>query len=112
MIRSYMIYDFMRLIVFFDLPTLTKDDRHQYAVFRKYLIKQGYNMIQFSIYSKIFSNADAVNNHLKMIAKNVPKDGSVRAMSVTEKQYAKIVILLGSKTLMEERENMSSLIEL
>jgi CRISPR-associated protein Cas2 len=107
-----MIFDFMRLIVFFDLPTNSKEDRHQYSVFRKYLIRQGYNMLQFSIYSKIFNSVDAVNNHLAALAKNVPKAGSIRAMSVTEKQYAKIVILLGNKTMMEERENMSSLIEL
>ncbi len=107
-----MIYDFMRLILFFDLPVATKKDRHNYAVFRKYLIKQGYKMIQFSIYSKIFSNLDAVNNHIKILKKNLPQDGSIRAMVVTEKQYSRMLILVGSKTFFEEQENMDTLIEL
>lgn len=102
----------MRLIVFFDLPTVTKSDRHAYSVFRKYLIKQGYVMIQFSIYSKLFNNMDAIDNHLKVLRKNLPKDGSVRAMHVTEKQYSKIVILLGNQSNQELSRNMDSVIEL
>ena len=35
-----MIYDFMRLILFFDLPVVSKEDRRIYATFRKYLIKK------------------------------------------------------------------------
>lgn len=107
-----MTYDFMRLIVFFDLPVVSKADRHAYSVFRKYLIKQGYMMLQYSVYSKIFNNADAVDNHLKILKKNVPKDGSIRAMMVTEKQYSRIVILLGGKTINEEMSNVDCVIKL
>ena len=39
----------MRILVFFDLPTKTKKDRHIYSLFRKDLIKRGYFMIQFII---------------------------------------------------------------
>lgn len=102
----------MRLLLFFDLPVETKQDRHVYAVFRKYLIKQGYAMVQYSVYSKIFNNQEAVDNHVKNLRKNVPKDGSVRAMVVTEKQYAKILILVGSKTLSEEVNNVEPVIKL
>ena len=47
-----MIYDFMRLILFFDLPVVSKEDRRIYATFRKYLIKNGYIMMQYSVYYK------------------------------------------------------------
>lgn len=107
-----MIYDFMRIILFFDLPVETKMDRHNYSVFRKYLIKQGYGMLQYSIYTKIFNNIDAVENHLNVLKKNLPKEGQIRAMIVTEKQYSKIKILLGNKTEREEKENIDSIIEL
>lgn len=107
-----MIYNFMRLIVFFDLPVITKADRHAYSLFRKYLIKQGYLMIQYSVYSKIFNNTDAVQNHLKILKKNVPKDGSIRAMIVTEKQYSRMVILLGGITINEEISTVDSVISL
>lgn len=102
----------MRLIVFFDLPTSTKSERHAYSVFRKYLIKQGYVMIQYSVYSKLFNNADAVDNHMKLLRKNIPKDGSIRVMSVTEKQYSKIIILLGTQSDQEMQLNMDSVLEL
>lgn len=102
----------MRLIVFFDLPVITKSDRHAYSVFRKYLIKQGYMMMQYSVYCKIFNNMDAIENHIKNLKKHIPKDGSIRAMSVTEKQYSKIVILLGGKTLNEEITNMDPVIKM
>lgn len=107
-----MIYSFMRLIVFFDLPTSTKSERHAYSVFRKYLIKQGYVMVQYSVYSKLFNNADAVDNHMKLLRKNIPKDGSIRVMSVTEKQYSKIIILLGTQSDQEMQLNMDSVLEL
>ncbi len=102
----------MRLLLFFDLPVATKTDRHNYSVFRKYLIKQGYMMIQYSVYSKLFNNMDAVEQHIKQLKKNLPKDGSIRAMSVTEKQYSKILILLGGVTLSEEQTNMDTVIKL
>lgn len=102
----------MRLIVFFDLPVVTKTDRHAYSVFRKYLIKQGYLMIQYSVYSKLFNNMEAVENHIKTLKKNLPKSGSIRAMTVTEKQYSKILILLGGVSLEEESMNMDTVIVL
>lgn len=69
-------------------------------------------MIQYSVYSKLFNNMDAVENHLKHLKKNLPRDGSIRALTVTEKQYSKILILLGGLTLNEEQANMDSVIKL
>lgn len=102
----------MRLILFFDLPTTTKAERKTYSTFRKYLIKQGYMMMQFSVYSKLFNNSEALDNHIKILKKNLPKDGSVRAMSVTEKQYSKIMILLGGISLNEEMSSLDTVIKL
>ena len=36
----------MRVLVFFDLPVLTEANRRDYRIFRKYLIKSGFMMIQ------------------------------------------------------------------
>ena len=74
--QSYMTmtYDFMRLILFFDLPVVTKKDRRNYNVFRKYLIKNGYLMMQYSVYCKIFANREAAVKHVNILKKNVPDD--------------------------------------
>ena len=97
-----MIYDFMRLILFFDLPMVTKKEIRVYNQFRKYLIREGYIMMQFSVYCKLFANRDAAAKHIAILKKNVPADGHVRVMMVTEKQYTKILLLAGSKSQQEE----------
>ena len=107
-----MIYDFMRLIVFFDLPVVTKTDRKNYAKFRKYLIKNGYLMMQYSVYCKIFANREAAIKHVQVLKKNVPQEGQIRVMMVTEKQYAKIEIIVGGKSKQEEIVNSDAFIKI
>ena len=107
-----MTYDFMRLILFFDLPMKTKKEKKVYNKFRKYLIKNGYIMMQFSVYCKIFPNREALVKHTEILKKNVPKEGQIRLMMVTEKQYAKIEIIVGGKSRQEEIVNEQSFIKL
>lgn len=107
-----MTYDFMRLVLFFDLPVKTKKDRKNYAVFRKYLIENGYIMMQYSVYCKIFANREAAIKHVNILQKNVPPKGQIRILMVTEKQYAKIEIILGGKSIQEEIVNSESFIKI
>lgn len=110
--RSYMIYEFMRLVLFFDLPVITKKDRYNYSVFRKYLIKNGYMMMQYSVYCKIFANREAAVKHIQMLKKEVPQKGQIRIMLVTEKQYSKIEIIVGGQSLQESIVNSDSFIKI
>mgnify|MGYP000422429312 FL=1 len=59
----------MRIIVFFDLPVITAKSRRDYYNFRKYLIKNGYMMMQFSVYCKIFPNREAAVKHVNILKK-------------------------------------------
>lgn len=93
---------FMRMIVFFDLPTLTKTDRKNASRFRKFLVSDGYTMLQLSVYSRICKGNDDVEKHAKRLKSLIPKEGSVRLLTVTEKQYASMEILVG--TLKKEEE--------
>ena len=93
---------FMRMIVFFDLPTLTKTDRRNASRFRKFLVNDGYTMLQLSVYSRICKGNDDVEKHSKRLKSLIPKEGSVRLLTVTEKQYASMEILVG--TLKKEEE--------
>lgn len=93
---------YMRMIVFFDLPTLTKTDRKNAIRFRNFLIKDGYTMLQLSVYSRICKGQDDVDKHLKRLKSLIPKEGSVRLLTVTEKQYCSMEILVG--TLKKEEE--------
>ncbi|WP_276106971.1 CRISPR-associated endonuclease Cas2 [Listeria costaricensis] len=90
-------------MLFFDLPMNTKQERRTYTRFRKYLINNGFTMVQFSVYSKIFPNRSSLDSYLIGLRANMPKQGSVRAMAVTEKQYGNMMILVGGKSIQEEK---------
>lgn len=86
----------MRLIVYFDLPVSTAEDRRNYSRFRKYLQRQGFVMIQESVYSKIAINATAAEIIRKDIREHKPPNGNVQMLSVSERQYQNIEIIVGS----------------
>ena len=69
-------------------------------------------MMQFSIYSKIFNNRDAVTNHIEILKRNVPNQGQIRIMTVTEKQYAKIDIIVGGVSIQEETIGVNAFLKL
>lgn len=86
----------MRLMVFFDLPTGTKAERRNYVIFRKFLIKHGFSMLQFSVYERITRNFDDCEKYIGMIERNKPPKGDVRCLKITEKQYEGIKLIIGS----------------
>lgn len=86
----------MRLLVMFDLPTGTPDERRAQARFRKFLIEEGFTMEQFSIYSKIAIGQASAESERMRVRCNCPLYGSVEMMTLTEKQYAAREILVSS----------------
>ncbi|MFY9199185.1 MAG: CRISPR-associated endonuclease Cas2 [Acutalibacteraceae bacterium] len=89
---------FMRILIFFDLPVTSKQQRKVATQFRSFLLKDGYTMVQYSIYSRVCNGYDAVSKHKERIYKNLPDNGSVRLLVLTEKQYSSIEILVGKLT--------------
>lgn len=92
----------MRLMVFFDLPTVTKADKRAYTLFHRFLVKDGYDMLQWSVYARIVNGMDDVTKHQQRLEGNLPRKGSVRCMKVSEKQYAAMEVLVGTMTAQEE----------
>lgn len=88
----------MRIIVFFDLPTYSAADRGNYNKFRKFLLKDGFFMMQESVYCKLAVNQQAANAIIMQIKANKPKEGLIQALTVTEKQYSQIEIILGENS--------------
>ena len=86
----------MRVIVFFDLPTITQEDRREYNRFRRYLIKSGFLMMQESVYSKLAQNAAVADSVINNVKKNKPSEGLVQLLSITEKQFQKMEYIIGS----------------
>ena len=88
--------NFMRLLVFFDLPVKTKEERSMATKLRQYLLKDGFYMIQFSLYGRLCNSVENALLHERALLNHLPYAGSVRSMLVTEKQYAGMKILVGT----------------
>ncbi|RAL26735.1 CRISPR-associated endonuclease Cas2 [Thermoflavimicrobium daqui] len=99
----------MRILVFFDLPVARKSDRKQYAKFRKYLLNDGYDMIQYSVYCRICNGNDGMQKYLERLNRNLPPKGSVRVLTITDKQYARMKLLVGLPTPTEKKLNSTQL---
>lgn len=87
----------MRMLVMFDMPTETADERKAYRKFRKFLISEGFIMHQYSVYSKILLNGTAGKAMVTRLQQNNPKRGLITLLSVTEKQFSKMLYLNGDK---------------
>lgn len=103
-----MSFRYMRVIVMFDLPTVSYEDRKEYVKFRKFLVNEGFIMMQESIYTKLALNGSVATLVRKKVRKNVPKDGLVQMLTITEKQFASMEYLIGysQKTIIENTERL------
>ena len=87
----------MRVIVFFDLPITTIQGIRAYTKFRRFLLKDGFIMMQESVYSKLAQNQLAANSLISHIRKNSPDEGLIQILTVTEKQYSNMEMIIGNK---------------
>ena len=85
----------MRIMIFFDLPTITAADRKAYTEFRKYLIKNGFLMLQESVYCKLALNATVCEAVAQGVRRNAPKEGVVQILTLTEKQFSRMEMITG-----------------
>lgn len=90
-----MSYRYMRVIVLFDLPMNNSAQVREYNQFRKYLIRNGFMMMQKSVYCKLALNLTAVNAIIENLRRNHPDEGLVQVLTLTEKQFSKIEFIIG-----------------
>lgn len=93
---------FMRVIVMFDLPVGTERERKIATKFRKFLLDDGFIMMQFSVYSRICKNNDDLQKHINRLKINAPKNGNIRLLQITEKQYNNMIMFEGTKAIEED----------
>jgi CRISPR-associated protein Cas2 len=90
-------YRVMWVMVFFDLPTNTKKERQQAAVFRKRLLQDGFSMFQFSIYMRHCPSRENAQVHIKRVKSFLPPNGHVGIMQITDKQFGMIELFYAKK---------------
>ena len=88
-------YRIMWVLVFFDLPTVTKKDKKNYTTFRKNLQRDGFTMFQLSIYARHCASYDNATVHIKRVKSFLPQYGNVCIMCITDKQFGNIEVFNG-----------------
>jgi CRISPR-associated protein Cas2 len=88
-------YRIMWTLVMYDLPTETKKDRRLAQLFRKDLIKDGFTMFQFSLYIRHSMSHENADVHKKRVVKNLPENGKVGILQITDNQFEGMEIFYG-----------------
>lgn len=98
-------YETMWMMILFDLPVVEKEERKEATDFRNFLLDNGFFMAQYSVYIKVFSGKDACEKYYKLIEKNLPKQGKIDILTITDKQYENIKTFVGKSP--KRRKNPS-----
>lgn len=88
-------YRNMRVLVLFDLPSVSKSEKRNYVKFRNAIMDDGFIMMQFSIYSRFCRNVQDANKHINRVKALAPKDGNIRILCITEKQFEEMILVIG-----------------
>lgn len=87
----------MWVVAMFDLPVDDKEARRHYTRFRKALLKDGFSKMQFSVYIRHCASRESAAVHAARVAKALPPDGEVRVLTITDKQYERMLIFWGKR---------------
>lgn len=93
----------MRVVVLFDLPTGTIMERRAATQFRNYLLRDGFNMLQYSVYVRLCPNKDSADKHVARVRRHAPDKGSIRAFYLTENQFTNMYVLAGEISTQEKK---------
>lgn len=103
---------YMRLLVFFDLPVETAKQRKEYRRFRKFLLKEGYLMLQESVYVKLVTNDGNAGSAIQKMRKNRPLQGLIQVLKITERQFETMVFITGNKDSYDEVDTLEEFLVL
>ncbi len=87
----------MWLFALFDLPVATKDNRREYAQFRKILLREGFVMLQYSVYARHGASEESIDAVRGRVRRAIPPHGQVRLLPVTDHQFGKMEVYFGKK---------------
>ena len=81
------------VLVFFDLPVGTPEERKAATNFRKDLIHDGYMMVQFSVYARPCGTADRVETQVRRLKSRIPAKGEVRGLMISDAQWGRMIVM-------------------
>ena len=84
-------YRLMWILVMFDLPTDTRSQRSAASGFRNFLLDEGFERSQFSVYARFVNGKEAFATRVNRIERHLPDSGDVQILNFTDRQYRDIV---------------------
>ena len=84
-------YRLMWILVMFDLPTDTKPQRKAAGDFRNFLLDEGFERCQFSIYARFVNGKEAFDTRVRHIERALPEQGDIQILNFTDRQYRDII---------------------
>jgi CRISPR-associated protein Cas2 len=83
-------YKAMWILVLFDLPTRKKKQRKRATQFRKILLEDGFDMMQYSVYLRPCPSEENTDVHFERVKRALPPEGHVRIFKITDKQFERM----------------------
>lgn len=90
-------YRLMWIFVMFDLPVTTRAQSRAATKFRQYLLDEGFEKSQFSVYARFCSGKEQFEAYMRRIEDNLPDTGDIHILTFTDKQYENIVRFSGQR---------------
>jgi CRISPR-associated protein Cas2 len=100
------------LMVAFDLPVSTKDQRKTASGFRKFLLDDGFQMMQFSVYIRSCVTFARQQTHINRVKAHLPEEGSVRVIYITRAQWERSRVIHGKPSSEKKPERIPEQIQL
>jgi CRISPR-associated protein Cas2 len=88
-------YRVMWAFVMFDLPVVTKSEKRRARKFHDYLLDEGFEMKQFSVYYRFFDSRAKADAASRRVSVQIPERGLVSILLVTDKQFGQMVNFMG-----------------
>ncbi|OYW85706.1 MAG: CRISPR-associated endonuclease Cas2 [Sphingobium sp. 32-64-5] len=88
-------YRLMWIFVMFDLPVTTKEQSRAATRFREFLLDEGFEKSQFSVYARFCNGKEQFETYMRRVEANLPERGDIHILSFTDRQYENIVRFSG-----------------
>jgi CRISPR-associated protein Cas2 len=102
----------MYLIIMFDLPVKNKEQIKIANQFRNFLKKSGYAMLNYSVYARFIKGLDYRDKYQRQITAQLPKNGNIKSLLITERQFKNMMFLVGEQTTQDKITNNQLLLSL
>ncbi len=98
----------MWIFVMFDLPVATKAEARAATKFREFLLDEGFEKSQFSVYARFCNGNEQFEAHMRRIEAHLPQTGEIHVLAFTDRQYENIVRFSG-QSCRKSRKNPNQL---